>query len=570
MSNINKGKLGTTSSFVYEAGPQEQKEGGVDIFGDRALTADDLAHVDIMGKEPAKFLAGPTGEETISFDRKLYEAESAAEKKRIANEKISGKKRLVGSVERELNKGSGMRMTLEKAASLPALRAKRVDALVHRQKSDETSLSNMRTDLSNIEERKAELQQEFSEKEVALEDAALKASEESRQKLANISNKLSAIRAQNPSEEIFGGTWGVAAMLLGSLRQGLYGGKNEAVSILNKKVEEAAKYQLSQVQNMKELKKENKDALQAILDESENDKERLENTKSAILDEIKVRSKQIVEQYKIDIDRPHLAQLFETVLDSKNKIIDNVVSDNQSVASARVALAVLQSEVFTLEAEAKHVNNPLPTEDELEKEYTRAYTGNDSVAKTIRKNLDVVRVTSNIIDQYKRVGIKDGYWNRIVLAASAKLPAMMLGKAASDFKIAKALANLQLTSVLRAAGEGGKMSDKDKDLVQDFASSASAHGPTMEARVNQIITEAESGLAMTITNAADRRVFKSRVAMSAVLENMPRAGQFSSQPTYRAELDKLRGFMTQLGYKKPLPTGANLKKADHEIILGTR
>jgi hypothetical protein len=554
--------------FVYEASPKAgaQNDPSKQPISKNVLSFLDVDLTNSTGGQDAT-IAGPMGEPTVKLDRDLFDEHVANTKKKIAQKKITRSQRAVSSVKGKLSRSKTMRGRLDRDEGLPEMREERDKALVKRQIKDETSFSNMRTKLANIEKRKADLQREFAEKEVALEDAALKASEESRQKLANISNKLSAIRAQNPSEEIFGGTWGVAAMLLGSLRQGLYGGKNEAVAILNRKVTEAAKYQLSQIQNMKELKKENRDALQAILDESENDKERLENTKSAILDEIKASSKQIVEQYKIDIDRPHLAELLDAVLDSKNKVIDDQVSDNQAVLGAEVELVKSEMEVSRLKEEADQLNSPIPSEEDIRQEYDRAYKGNDAVAKTVRKSLDVIRATSAIVDKYKSANLEEGVLDRFLTAGMKYVPSFLLNERASELRIADSLANLQLTSVLRAAGEGGKMSDKDKELVKHYASDPITFRPVMERRLNEIITGAESDLRMSITNAADRNVFTTRVAMRAVYENMPRAGQYRSQQTYSDELDKIRGYMSKLGYKRPTPTGAKMDPANVDIIF---
>ena len=320
------------------------------------------------------------------------------------------------------------------------------------------------TQKQRLEEDRDTAISEFDDKKSKLDEKIADAQTRYNNRMNTITNEANRVRAQDPSVPIFKSTWGIAAMLIGSLRQGLFGGENNAENILNKKLTMAVRQQTMSLQSLKESGSKEASVLQTIRDSSDSQLEYLEGVKKALLDDIAKNITSITKQYNMDMKTSDEHELMMTIEKIGKESAQKVIDADSDIAAARADLA---REANNVEATATRqlAETKLPSAME-----TKDAAAFGKQLETDARNLvDIFRTYGDLAKWINEISDDDGRGraDRIKAFFEGKFPLAFVTKKGAEARAAGARVALALFGKLKKA-QGAKVSDKDFEVVEAY------------------------------------------------------------------------------------------------------
>lgn len=385
----------------------------------------------------------------------------------------------------------------------------------------------------SLESQKSAAVRDFADKNQKYKAAKAAAEKKYNEKMTTITNEANRLRAQDPSVPIFKSSWGIAAMLIGSLRQGLFGGQNTVQSLLNKKVEMAAKQQMRSLKSLEQSGAREAAILQAIRDSSDSELEYYEGVKAALLQDIEKNLTAITKQYNIDIKPSSEFQLRNGLLDAEEEMKTKVIESNAEVGKAQAALVAAAKRGDAAEMKAQSEAG-LPSSEEKKQALGEAEDLSE-------KTKDIMRLASSyselmdLVSKHFGEGGKRGQEKRLANMVLGIAPSALWPKKFSDQQAVGARAALLLLEKIKKA-QGGRVSDADYKIAANYFGGKQFSQANLTTAFEGVLGDARK-LMKELGGLIDQSIDPNKsadpkITYKSVLKHLPSKEELKANPTF--------------------------------------
>jgi len=500
-----------------------------------------------------------TEEDPITLERKKQSVYSKERQAAEEGRKAAAKHKLVtalgdvSDIERTASAGARRKMTAYSDAAEKSGLKKQTKNHLKVAMAERKRLKSAGRDLQEGIDRQQGLKkaftQQYSEAKVRLKQAAAESRLEAETNFTNINNQINELRSEDPGQPIFGSSWGIAAALMGSLRQGLFGGDNNAMKMMNKMVEQAAKQQMANIKNLQGQGTSAGKLIDSIIKGASSDQKLLSDLYKANLKDVKDSMANLIQQYNIKINQNEDLTLSTAFQKITEKTVDADTKANSSYGSALIDLAAVKASAaeLTQGAYAQMASDTAPLAP------TKAEIGN---GKTLKENVvgavRSLKMYSGIIASFQDLIQKDengnniprGTWERFKAQGSAYLPSFIRSVGGSEAMFLKAQMNAAIFAEIQKTQT--KISDADFKAFENYVPDGGASDEAFADRMERLTGDSVKLIRDSMTSAANIRIYPSNHGIVQVLSAMPAADIYRDDPVLAGTLDVLREDLVML------------------------
>lgn len=452
----------------------------------------------------------------LKEQHKLKEMQDQAEKEKDTS---LAKGMVLGSV----YKAKGAREKLKQKHQLPQ-KKERLEAELQKEKLRKDALAEkLGSDLAAQQARKDQAMRNFASQNAQIEKAFQDAHAKASNRLNELNSKISAVQAKDPSRPIFGSSLGIAAAMIGALRQGLFGGQNNAYNLLKEKVERAAMAQMNSLKSLQVESGSAKRVLDGIVQQAESDKEALDATKQAIISDVKAQIGNIMKNYKLELDQNQAVELADAVYDLSANIVEQEASEQARLASTTITGARAVNELNKELRESRAATTDIPPTKEEIKRATKLQEDVESAAGSLQGLADT-------IDALKRMN--PSVFGRITATGLRFIPEFLRTASQTEMDMLKAQFNQILFEKLRETQQ--RISDQDRQAMRGWVGSIKGDPEAVAKRFEKLVGDTTNRINHYITQAADIRLYPSEAGKQAIIAALPSHNIFGENSTARA------------------------------------
>ena len=387
------------------------------------------------------------------------------------------------------------------------------------------------------------IKQQYSEAKLKLKKETAEARLEAETKFTNINNQINELRAKDPGQPIFSSSWGIAAALVGSIRQGMFGGANTAMSMLNKMVDQAAKQQMANIKNLQEQSTSAGKLVNGIIKGASSDQKLLSDLYKANLKDVDDSMKDLIKQYEIKLKQNEDLTLATAVSELVNKSINSDVSADSRIANGYHKLARVVNEGGKYEQEIRERQRSAggalqPTKSEIIKG-KEAYKRMSTAMNSLKAYSGIVYSLKDIFKEHIANGsIGTDTWDRFKAQGVNYLPTFLRSAKASKIKTLTAKINAAIFAEINKTQT--RISDADRKGYSGFYGDPADHPEMLADRITNLLKQTVEQARDVMLGAADVNIFPSEEGISQVLFALPNAEAYTSDPLLASTLSMLR------------------------------
>jgi len=408
---------------------------------------------------------------------------------------------------------------------------------------------NLQSGIGRLQAADRAIKQQYSEAKLALKKETADAQLEAETRFTDINNQINELRAKDPGQPIFSSSWGIAAALVGSIRQGMFGGDNTAMSMLNKMVEQAAKQQMASIKNLQEQSTSAGKLVNGIIKGASSDQKLLSDLYKANLKDVDDSMKDLIKQYEIKLKQDEDLTLTTAVQKSVDQLVKSDTAARIAGGKSMIGLAQVVSSSEKLKHDIRMERSSTggalaPTKHEVKmavnagKDIKTAFTA-------LKAYSGVVYSLKDVFAEHIRKGELDtSVWERFKVQGIHYLPKFLKSKAASKLTTLNAKINAAIYAEIHKTQ--AKISDADRIGYEGWENDGGDDPVALSERTQELIDITIGDIKNIMIRAADSQIFPSTAAIKEVLYALPDAGSYAVDPWMSITMSHIRDYAKAL------------------------